>query len=79
MARNGAPEARDARGFLQSESRADLPMQRPGSGLEAELMCLTKFDYPNYEIFFAVASNNDPAMKVIERIKTSPAKEKYTS
>jgi ceramide glucosyltransferase len=42
------------------------------AGLEQNLASLTKFDYPNYEIFFAIANGSDQARDVIERVaKTS--------
>ena len=34
-------------------------------------MALTKFDYANYEIYFALATSLDPALKVIERVKAA--------
>ncbi len=41
-------------------------------GLEQNLASLTKFDYPNYDIFFAIANGSDQARDVIERVaKTS--------
>jgi cellulose synthase/poly-beta-1,6-N-acetylglucosamine synthase-like glycosyltransferase len=58
-------------GFYNPKVALICPCKGADPGLEATLMCLTHFDYPNYEIFFAVASVNDPAMKAIERIKTS--------
>ena len=34
-------------------------------------MALTRFDYPNYEIYFTLATSLDPALKIIERVKTA--------
>jgi len=34
-------------------------------------MALTRFDYPNYEIYFSLATSLDPALKVIERVKAA--------
>jgi ceramide glucosyltransferase len=38
-------------------------------GLEENLAALTRFDYANYEVYFALATSLDPALKVIERVK----------
>ena len=38
------------------------------AGLEANLTALTRFDYPEYEIFFTLASADDPAREVTERV-----------
>ena len=40
-------------------------------GLEENLLALTRFDYPNYEIYFTLATSLDPALKVIERVKAA--------
>jgi len=45
------------------------PCKGTEHGLEQNLAALTRFDYPRYEIFFAIASADDPAMRVIERVK----------
>jgi ceramide glucosyltransferase len=37
--------------------------------LEENLTALTNFDYPNYEIYFSLASSLDPALKAIERVR----------
>jgi ceramide glucosyltransferase len=39
--------------------------------LEANLLSLTRFDYPYYEIFFPIASADDPAYRVLERVKAA--------
>jgi cellulose synthase/poly-beta-1,6-N-acetylglucosamine synthase-like glycosyltransferase len=40
-------------------------------GLEQNLSALTVFDYSNYEIFFTMASAEDPARKIAERLSAS--------
>jgi len=40
-------------------------------GLEENLAALTRFEYPNYEIYFALATSLDPALKIIERVKAA--------
>jgi len=39
--------------------------------LEENLMALTRFEYANYEIYFSLATSLDPALRSIERVKTS--------
>ena len=44
-------------------------------GLEQNISALVSFDYSDYEIFFAMASADDPARKIIERV-TAASKHK---
>ncbi len=44
------------------------PVKGLEPGLEKNLLALTAFDYRPYEIFFAVASAQDPAYHLLERI-----------
>jgi ceramide glucosyltransferase len=44
------------------------PVKGMEEGLEANLLALTQFDYPQYEIFFAIATAEDPAFHVLERV-----------
>ena len=37
-------------------------------------MALTRFDFANYEIYFVLATNLDPAMKIIERVKAASSR-----
>lgn len=39
--------------------------------LEENLRAFTRFEYPNYEIYLALATSLDPAVQVIERIKAT--------
>ena len=60
-------------GFYAPCCGGDCPCKGNEPGLEENLAALTNFDYPNYEIYFSLASSLDPALKVIERVKlTSP-------
>jgi ceramide glucosyltransferase len=43
-------------------------------GLEENLAALTRFDYPDYEIFFVIAEENDPAREVIEAVAERAAR-----
>ncbi len=58
-------------GFYNPKVALICPCKGVDAGLEATLMCLTHFEYPNYEVFFVVASNSDPAIRLIERIRAS--------
>jgi ceramide glucosyltransferase len=40
-------------------------------GLERNLTTLTEFDYQNYEIFFVLASESDPAYSIVKRVAAS--------
>ena len=44
------------------------PVKGLEDNLEANLLALTQFDYPQYEIFFAIATAEDPAFRVLERV-----------
>ena len=56
-------------GFYTPATALICPCKGNERGLEENLMSLTRFDYPNYEIYFAVATSLDPAIKIIERVK----------
>lgn len=47
------------------------PCKGTEPGLEENLTALTQFDYPNYDIYFALATSLDPAVKIIERLKAA--------
>jgi cellulose synthase/poly-beta-1,6-N-acetylglucosamine synthase-like glycosyltransferase len=44
------------------------PVKGMEEDLEANLLSLTQFDYPQYEIFFPIATAEDPAFRVLERV-----------
>ena len=56
-------------GFYTPVAAVICPCKGNEPGLEENLTALTNFDYPNYEIYFALASSLDPALKAIERVK----------
>jgi ceramide glucosyltransferase len=56
-------------GFYAPVTAVICPCKGNELGLEDNLAALTKFDYPNYEIYFVLATSLDPALKVIERVK----------
>jgi ceramide glucosyltransferase len=60
-------------GFYAPVAAVICPCKGNEPGLDENLASLTNFDYPNYEIYFSLASSLDPALKAIERVKmTSP-------
>ena len=58
-------------GFYAPIAAVICPCKGNEPGLEENLAALTNFDYPNYEIYFSLASSLDPALKVIERVKAA--------
>jgi ceramide glucosyltransferase len=58
-------------GFYAPTTALICPCKGNERGLEENLLTLTRFDYPNYEIYFTLATSLDPALKVIERIKAA--------
>ena len=58
-------------GFYTPATALICPCKGNERGLEENLMALTRFDYPNYEIYFSLATSLDPALKVIERVKAA--------
>jgi len=58
-------------GFYAPVVAVICPCKGNEPGLEENLMSLARFDYPNYEIFFPLATSLDPALKVIERVKAA--------
>jgi cellulose synthase/poly-beta-1,6-N-acetylglucosamine synthase-like glycosyltransferase len=44
------------------------PVKGVEEDLESNLLALTRFDYPQYDIFFAIATAEDPAYRVLERV-----------
>jgi ceramide glucosyltransferase len=48
-------------GFYSPTAAVFCPIKGLEPGLEENLTALTRFDYPNYEVFFILASVDDPA------------------
>jgi ceramide glucosyltransferase len=55
-------------GFYAPRLALFCPVKGAEPGLEQNISALASFDYPDYEIFFAMASGDDPARKIIERV-----------
>jgi len=58
-------------GFYAPVAALICPCKGIEPGLEDNLTALTRFDYPNYEIYFTLATSLDPALKIIERVKAA--------
>jgi ceramide glucosyltransferase len=58
-------------GFYAPVAAVICPCKGNEPGLEENLSALTRFDYPNYELYFALATSLDPALKIIERVKAA--------
>jgi cellulose synthase/poly-beta-1,6-N-acetylglucosamine synthase-like glycosyltransferase len=58
-------------GFYAPVAAVICPCKGSEPGLEENLTALTRFDYPNYELYFSLATSLDPALKVIERVKAA--------
>jgi cellulose synthase/poly-beta-1,6-N-acetylglucosamine synthase-like glycosyltransferase len=44
------------------------PVKGMEDDLETNLLSLTQFDYPQYEVFFAISTADDPAYRVLEKV-----------
>ncbi len=58
-------------GFYAPRVALFCPIKGLEPGLEQNLAALTGFDYSNYEIFFSLASGDDPARKLLEKLAAS--------
>jgi len=55
-------------GFYSPRAALLCPCKGMEPSLERNLVALTEFDYQNYEIFFLIASTNDPAYNLVKRV-----------
>ena len=55
-------------GFYTPRVALFCPVKGAEPGLDQNLAALAAFDYPEYEIFFTMASMEDPARKTVERL-----------
>ncbi|HKW61776.1 MAG TPA: glycosyltransferase family 2 protein [Candidatus Acidoferrum sp.] len=58
-------------GFYAPRAALLCPCKGVEPGLERNLVALTEFERQNYEIFFILASDKDPARSIIERVAQS--------
>jgi len=62
-------------GFYAPRTAVLCPCKGVEPGLERNLTALTEFDHQNYEVFFVLASESDPAFSIVKRVAaTSRAK-----
>jgi ceramide glucosyltransferase len=55
-------------GFYAPRTAVLCPCKGLEPGLERNLTALTEFDHQNYEIFFILASESDPALSIVKRV-----------
>ncbi len=58
-------------GFYAPRVAVFCPVKGLEPGLEQNLTALASFDYPEYELFFAIAGADDPSRKILEQIAAS--------
>ena len=56
-------------GFYAPLAAVICPCKGIEPGLKENLAALARFDYPNYEIYFAISSERDPAVKIAGEVK----------
>ncbi len=59
-------------GFYAPRTAVLCPCKGLEPGLERNLTALTEFDHQNYEVFFILASDKDPAMSIVKRVAEHP-------
>jgi Glycosyltransferases, probably involved in cell wall biogenesis len=55
-------------GFYSPRTAVLCPCKGVEPGLERNLTALCEFDHQNYEVFFALASESDPAASIVKRV-----------
>jgi ceramide glucosyltransferase len=55
-------------GFHAPRVAVLCPCKGAEAGLERNLVALTEFDHQNFEIFFILAAENDPASSIVKRV-----------
>jgi ceramide glucosyltransferase len=55
-------------GFYSPRSAVLCPCKGVEPGLERNLSSLCEFDHQNYEVFFILASESDPALSIVKRV-----------
>lgn len=55
-------------GFYSPRTAVLCPCKGIEPGLERNLTALCEFDHQNYEVFFALASESDPAASIVKRV-----------
>ncbi len=65
-------------GFYAPRVALFCPVKGTEPGLELNLAALVGFDYSNYEVFFTMASAEDPARKIIDRLASGTKRKIHT-
>lgn len=55
-------------GFYAPRTAVICPCRGIEQGLEQNLVALTEFDHQNYELFFVLAAESDPAVSTVKRV-----------
>ena len=55
-------------GFYSPRTAVICPCKGVEPGLEQNLTALCEFDHQNYEVFFVLASESDPAISIVKRV-----------
>jgi ceramide glucosyltransferase len=58
-------------GFFAPRTAVICPCKGMEPGLERNLVSLCEFDHQNYEVFFVLASDHDPAHSTVKRVASS--------
>jgi cellulose synthase/poly-beta-1,6-N-acetylglucosamine synthase-like glycosyltransferase len=58
-------------GFYAPRTAVLCPCRGIEPGLERNLVSLCEFDHQNYEVFFVLASDSDPAHSIVKRVATT--------
>jgi len=58
-------------GFYAPRTAVICPCRGMESGLERNLVALCEFDHQNYDVFFVLASESDPAYGIVKRVAAS--------
>ena len=66
-----APPRHDRPGFYAPRTAVLCSCKGLEPGLERNLTTLTEFDHQNYEVFFVLASESDPAHAIVKRVAAS--------
>jgi ceramide glucosyltransferase len=65
-------------GFYRPRTALFCPVKGSEPGLEQNLAALVSFDYPDYEVFFTMASAEDPARKIIDKLAAAGKRKIHT-
>lgn len=58
-------------GFYAPRTAVICPCRGMEPGLERNLVSLCEFDHQNYEVFFVLAAESDPAHSIVKRVAST--------